>query len=99
MRGSRWVVAHETETTLQEAIGSIIDHAWDQIAERIALVADDLELAEMGPMYSSCWVLAVGCSSIGHPEVDHFGIKFSLRGQLPFTTNGLLEDVLARRNG
>lgn len=87
----------ERTAQFSEAVADVISRHWDLIRPGAADDDDfdELDVAEMGATYPSAWVLVVGTSSIEDPDAPHASVRYSPRGQLPFTGIGLLEDILA----
>lgn len=81
----------------QAALQEFLESRWDIVGPNPGDGLDDETREELGATYLSGWVLVVSASSIEPAEgaeMEHAASSFTMNGQLPSTTAGLLVTAL-----
>lgn len=81
----------------QAALQEFLESRWDIVGPNPGDGLEDDQREELGATYLSGWVLVVSASSITpgpDAETEHVASSFTMNGQLPATTVGLLAGAL-----
>lgn len=86
----------------QAELQEFLESRWDIVGPNPGDGLDDDERAELGQTYLSGWVLVVSASSIEpgpDQDTEHVASSFTMNGQNPATSAGLLSQAVRSWNG